>query len=58
MENAVGPAPADRQRDAVMVLSCWEASVRTLTKREQVHAVVDEWLDELLGDRRTARPRA
>ena len=29
-----------------------EASVRTLTKREQVHAVVDEWLDELLGHRR------
>jgi hypothetical protein len=35
-----------------------EASVRTLSKREQVHAVVDEWLDELLGDRRAAKPRA
>jgi hypothetical protein len=35
-----------------------EARVRTLSEREQVHDVVDEWLDELLHGADVGRPGA
>jgi hypothetical protein len=51
-------APGGLMVRATMSGAGHEARVRTLSEREQVHDVVDEWLDELLHGADVGRPGA